>query len=630
MAIDFDRVIVTVDDNVADLSAGQSILLASGVPGHSATIAVGTVTTLPAGSPATVENVGDENDAIFNFGIPKGADGDNAPEWGAITGTLSDQTDLKAALDAKADASDLQDVEDAVADKASVITPTLSDSLITMTDAANAPVKDLTVAIDPVQDLHGYDAPWPAGGGKNLLNPNIYSMITDKNGLSTTVKSDNVITLSGTASANTYFILNQTQNVAKKTNTSLILPAGTYTFSARKSDGSKLELGGSITLYYWYENDENEDRKAVSATSQTYTSVTLVATETVYVSPSVYIVSGRTTNFDIYFQLEAGSSATSFAPYSNICPISGWTGCNVWRTGKNLLPNLKYEVSNTSIALGQNQTTSVKTIYLKPGTYTLSVSTNNATVGLYYRKSVTGNTNYNMNASGNVGRITVTEADYFSFWAYKSDGLSIDDVLSFQLELGLTATAYEPYSGTTLSIDWTSSAGTVYGGTLDVTTGVLTVTDAQIASYNGETLPSTWISDRDAYASGTTPTTGAQVVYKLATPITYQLTPQEVTTLLGMNAIWADTGDCTLTYRADTKAYIDNAIAESQQATRSLIAGIETTTTATKNYSIGDLLIVGDALYKVTSAIANGGTITPGTNVTATTVAEQLILLANS
>lgn len=43
--------------------------------GGGATITVGTVTTLPAGSNATVTNSGTESAAVFNFGIPKGADG---------------------------------------------------------------------------------------------------------------------------------------------------------------------------------------------------------------------------------------------------------------------------------------------------------------------------------------------------------------------------------------------------------------------------------------------------------------------------------------------------------------------------------------------------------------------------
>jgi hypothetical protein len=68
------------------------------------------------------------------------------------------------------------------------------------------------------------------------------------------------------------------------------------------------------------------------------------------------------------------------------------------------------------------------------------------------------------------------------------------------------------------------------------------------ASYNGETLEGEWISDRDVYAVGTTPTIGAQVVNIGATPQTYQLTPTQVNSLLGANNICADTGNIELTY----------------------------------------------------------------------------------
>ena len=54
------------------------------------------------------------------------------------------------------------------------------------------------------------------------------------------------------------------------------------------------------------------------------------------------------------------------------------------------------------------------------------------------------------------------------------------------------------------------------------------------------------------------------LVYELATPVTYQLTPQEIKTLLGVNNIWSDAGNTAVTYPADTKLYIDNKIAELQ------------------------------------------------------------------
>lgn len=85
----------------------------------------------------------------------------------------------------------------------------------------------------------------------------------------------------------------------------------------------------------------------------------------------------------------------------------------------------------------------------------------------------------------------------------------------------------------------------VYGGTLDVVKGILTVTYDNIASYNGETLNGEWISDRDIYVSGTTPTTGAQVVYELDTPIVYKVSPMDIELITGTCNVWANTGDIT-------------------------------------------------------------------------------------
>lgn len=59
-----------------------------------------------------------------------------------------------------------------------------------------------------------------------------------------------------------------------------------------------------------------------------------------------------------------------------------------------------------------------------------------------------------------------------------------------------------------------------------------------------------------------TAVTGQPLVYELATPITYTLAPTKIKSLLGDNNIWADAGDTEVTYRADTKLYIDKKIAE--------------------------------------------------------------------
>ena len=57
----------------------------NGAPGASATVNIGTVTTLPPGSPATVENVGSPSNAVFSFGLPTGPQG--APGTNGTNGT---------------------------------------------------------------------------------------------------------------------------------------------------------------------------------------------------------------------------------------------------------------------------------------------------------------------------------------------------------------------------------------------------------------------------------------------------------------------------------------------------------------------------------------------------------------
>ena len=153
---------------------------------------------------------------------------------------------------------------------------------------------------------------------------------------------------------------------------------------------------------------------------------------------------------------------------------------------------------------------------------------------------------------------------------------------------------------------------TVYGGKLDVLSGKLTVYP-YYASYNGETLTGEWISDRDVYAVGTTPTIGAQVVNIGAQGTEYQLEPHEIASLLGQNNIFADTGDTMCEYRADTKLYIEK-----------LTQPEEDDMIADANITSGQYFMVGNSLYKATANIANGASIIVGTNCTRVSLAQVL------
>ena len=181
-----------------------------------------------------------------------------------------------------------------------------------------------------------------------------------------------------------------------------------------------------------------------------------------------------------------------------------------------------------------------------------------------------------------------------------------------------------------LAVSWENDAGAIYGGTLNVTSGLLTV-DRVLATLTDEMSWSTYSSSgtqkgfllsaanagiEDAMAgtsSATAPyvlcslipvgtstwTRGRcgmqnqnlwfgftsedfdgvdafkayvgehpiQMVVPVATPVTYQLPPHQVRTLLGENNLWSDAGEVTVEYRADLDLYIEKRLGEGGEET---------------------------------------------------------------
>lgn len=76
--------------------------------------------------------------------------------------------------------------------------------------------------------------------------------------------------------------------------------------------------------------------------------------------------------------------------------------------------------------------------------------------------------------------------------------------------------------------------------------------------------------------------------------------------------------------------YVESITAKNETRTirdlngQQMLATIEASTTASKAYAVGDYLIANDKIYKVTAAIASGGTITVGTNVAEAKVGTEL------
>lgn len=89
---------------------------ADGPAGPAASVSVGTVTTLAAGSSATVTNGGTSSAAVLNFGIPRGTDGANAwsgPGYGSTSNLATGNTTPSSILVPAADSNYTFTINDA-------------------------------------------------------------------------------------------------------------------------------------------------------------------------------------------------------------------------------------------------------------------------------------------------------------------------------------------------------------------------------------------------------------------------------------------------------------------------------------------------------------------------------------
>ena len=270
-------------------------------------------------------------------------------------------------------------------------------------------------------------------------------------------------------------------------------------------------------------------------------------------------------------------SGTGDPSPTNIRPITGWTGAKIAHCGKNLisLDMLELPTSGTTIKDTSGEETSSSSSRYTHGYIPVKPNTTYTFRGIYTSPSGSAfmyeyGEHKEWIAKTGVGVISAETSSSVRTTSPNTHFIQIQyirtaDPSTWSFVEGADTDTYP--QGTTYPISWSDSAGTVYGGTLDVVNGKL-IAYPYYVSYNGETLSGEWISDRDVYAEGTTPTIGAQVAVISGTGTEYTLTAAEVQTLLGVNNLWADCGDITeLTYTADTKLYIDNAIATAIAAT---------------------------------------------------------------
>ena len=502
-------------------------------------------------------------------------------------------------------------------------TDTASGAIATLPDGADGiPIKSLSVAIEPVQDLHGYDYPWPAGGGKNLFPLPVPSQT--KNGVTVEATAFGEIWIHGAPTITSGYISFELQEI-----TSAIIGQQATISINEKIVGIGIDCnipGGSLTL----------------SMSQTRTNSTGTVSD---ISGAVRVnVSYDVGTIDKKFkvQLELGSTATAWSPYSNICPISGHAECNVTRTGKNLTAFESGAITVYGVHTDNNARIRCPD-YIKivaGDTYTFNAEADTALQVMVYFYADNNNSEKINDASWQSVPYTFvapTGAKYTTVVIRRTSNTTLPEssITSFQLEVGSTVTDYEEYRGTTYPIAFPSDTGTIYGG--NISDESLTVTYQQVVIDENVTISShsegsstsrpgfvfenvlpyfspvvanqevlaNW-AIRETNASAPTSlnvsywsvrgrntnssqnlylygpygaevteeqlltmlaTNPLQVVIKIYSPLAYQIETPTIHTLLGQNNLWADcNGDVSVTYRADTALYVQKKIAEALNA----------------------------------------------------------------
>ena len=480
---------------------------------------------------------------------------------------------------------------------------TVTGRIVSFLTQRIAPLK-IEATLEPIQDLHGYENPWPAGGGKNKFPADFVSPYT-QNGSTLTLQSDGKVTVSGTPSSAFDFVIGHTT-----------LPAGEYILNGCPTGGGATKYRLQVTDYPVTSNLGQDSGSGVT--------FTLAEETAVAVRIQLYTSAPSSLTFAPMIRLSTESDAT-FAPYSNECPISGHTGAVVTRTGNNIWGGEKmaddmvaavnnaskcnkgsdasgnYVMLDASSQISKILSTTLK--FKENTQYTIILkaknANNNATTNLHFLYT-DGTKTYIDLPTASAGTVQTTVITSTSgktvkgiegHWGAGAAYLYYDDCGIF--EGVLTADQFEPYSGTSVTLTF---GQTVYGGKLTVNedgTGTVVSDDAPLVFDN-----STWgfssnffyksfaglqdvvssnyyitengivvycngnngqcriyLNDNPSLTSETDVgalLNGYKLLYDLANPTTITLSPGQVNALLGNNTVWVDdSGNISVTYQSN-------------------------------------------------------------------------------
>lgn len=226
---------------------------------------------------------------------PQGIQGETGPQGDDYVLTEQDKQDIADIAEADLTPTILNAFPTDIASGAVASFPDGADDL---------PLKSLVVNINPVQDLHGQESPYPAGGGKNLLDPSKISIFgSDASHYNIHVEyHDGVFTFTGTASSTSE---NAAFNFCEYADASL--SGKSYVVQYFEKTGI-----GTVKNVYGFRTE-----------SERLCAIVLDLSE------------NQTVDFSIKVSV-AETLQSSYAPYENICPISGWAGMTVNTNGTEI------------------------------------------------------------------------------------------------------------------------------------------------------------------------------------------------------------------------------------------------------------------------------------------------------
>lgn len=310
--------------------------------------------------------------------------------------------------------------------------------IVNVNDAVEGPLKSLTVAMTPTQDLHGYANPWPGGGGVNKFGPNTNPLEHSYIGIAGNI---------ATGEAAQGWMVSDYISVKEQTE---------YTFTPHSTEGYSAKA--------WFYDTNKTGISYIDSGPQTFTT----PADCAYMRFSY-----RATSYDI--QLELGSSVSAtYTPYSNLCPIVGhtWATANVngvnlfdesqllLATGWALNPDGYYYGARSAynIAFGGGFPKQPEK-YKENTQYTLSCISYNseATSNTYFDINYTDGTKTSlpMNATTPTGySVTSTAGKTISYISgtFGSGVNIVAYIKDVQLEESSTASQYKPYTGSTTSV----------------------------------------------------------------------------------------------------------------------------------------------------------------------------------